>query len=218
MKSKFGGFTGLLFLVLLQSCSFHHYAEKSLERARKNAPYDAVIVTGIPYDDSTTNGLIFVSRVLWAKFLYDRGITKNIIFSGGAIHSPLYEGLAMKIVADSLGIPATHTFAELQAEHSVENVWYGMKMAQRLGFNKIALACDPFQTKLLEGFLKSRCDDMPYIPTIYDSVISDRKRWHMLLPRVDWTGAIKPGYIALERRESFWERLRGTRGKHIKFE
>jgi uncharacterized SAM-binding protein YcdF (DUF218 family) len=212
--------TGLLALLLATSCADQHFARKHLELARKEGPYDVIIVTGLPYRDSTSaSGVIFAARILWAKYLYDHGIAKNIIFSGAAVSSRYYEGLAMKIVADSLGIPPSHTFAEIKAEHSTENVWYGMKMAQQLGFKKIALAADPFQTKMLRKFLKVRCNNMPYIPIVYDSVIADRNKWQSLMPaQVDCNSAVCKDFVALAERESFAERFRGTRGKHIKFD
>jgi hypothetical protein len=205
-------------ILLCSSCADRKFAMKYYEQAKSNAPYDAVIVTGIPYDDSTGSGLIFLSRVLWAKYLYDHGITKNIIFSGAAVSTPYYEGKAMKIVADSLGLPPSHTFAEIRAEHSTENVWYGMRMAHHLGFKKIALAADPFQVKLLRGFLKKRCHDMPYIPIVYDSIIHDRNNWHEQMPKVDFKGAMAPKFVRLSEREGFWKRWAGTRGKHIDFD
>jgi uncharacterized SAM-binding protein YcdF (DUF218 family) len=205
-------------LLICSGCADQKFARKYYAKAQQAQPYDAVIVTGIPYNDTTNSGLIFAARVLWAKYLYDHGIAKNIIFSGSAVSTPYYEGKAMKIVADSLGMPPGHTFSETRAEHSTENVWYGMKMAKKMGCKRIALAADPFQVKMLRGFLKKRCDDMDYIPIIYDSVIHDRNNWHAQIPKVDFTGAFEPKFVSLYVKETFWERFNGTRGKHIKFD
>jgi len=205
-------------VLVMSSCAGRKFAMKYFEKAKTEAPYDAIIVTGIPYNDSTNSGLIFLARVLWAKHLYDVGIAKNIIFSGSDVSTPYYEGIAMKIVADSLGVPANHTFAETRAEHSTENVWYGMRLAHKLGFKKIALAADPFQVKMLRGFLKKRCNNMPYIPLVYDMVIKDRYHWQAQMPKVDLSGARAQNFVKLSERESFWTRFAGTRGKHIKFD
>lgn len=210
----------MLALILTSSCADQHFSRKYYAKAQQEGPYDAIIVTGLPYRDSTSaSGVIFAARVLWAKYLYDKGIAKNIIFSGAAVSSKYYEGQAMKMVADSMGVPREHTFAEIQAEHSTENAWYGMKMAHKLGFKKIALAADPFQTKMLKSFLKKRCHNMAYIPIVYDSIISDRNKWQTLIPNnVDCKAAIKADFVPLADRESFAERFRGTRGKHITFD
>ena len=204
--------------MIFSSCADQKFAGKYYAKAKQVQPYDVVIVTGIPYNDSSSSGLIFAARVLWAKYLYDHGIAKNIIFSGAAVSTPYYEGKAMKIVADSLGIPSNHTFSEIRAEHSTENVWYGMKMARKMGFKRIALAADPFQVKMLRGFLKKRCENMDYIPIVYDSVIHDRNNWHAQIPKVDFASAFEPNFFKLSDRENFWRRFSGTRGKHINFD
>src|SRR5690349_9113608 len=129
--------------MLLTHCSFSHYAKKSYERAKKEKPFDVIIVPGVPYEKENTTS-IMTMRILWAKQLYDSGFTKNIIFSGSAVYSPYVEGITMKIIADSLGIPPEHTFSETKAEHSTENVYYSWKMAKQMGFEKIALSTDPF--------------------------------------------------------------------------
>jgi uncharacterized SAM-binding protein YcdF (DUF218 family) len=211
-------FLGLVAVLICSSCADQKFAQKYYSKAKQTAPYDAVIVTGIPYDDSSNSGLIFAARVLWAKHLYDMGIAKNIIFSGAAVSTPYYEGKAMKIVADSLGVPAAHTFSEIKAEHSTENAWYGMKMAKKMGFKRVALAADPFQVKMLRKFLRKRCENMDYIPIVYDSIIHDRNNWHAQMPKVDFSGAFEPKFVKLSDRESFFTRFAGTRGKHINFE
>lgn len=56
----------------------------------KNAPFDVVIVPGLPYDIAQTNPLL-KARMLWVKELYDKGITLHIIFSGSAVQSPMWK-------------------------------------------------------------------------------------------------------------------------------
>lgn len=209
----------LLALIVTSACADRKFAHKYFTKAKTEGPYDCIIVTGIPYSDSTSSGLIFAARVLWAKYLYDHKIAKNIIFSGAAVSTPFYEGRAMKLLADTLGVPRNHTFAEIQAEHSTENAYYGMKMAHKLGFKKLAIAADPFQVKMLRKFLERRCDKMAMIPIIYDSVISDRRTWQKEIPKLAFKeAAADSGWVRLSDRESFGERWRGTQGKHIKFE
>ncbi|NOS57222.1 MAG: DUF218 domain-containing protein, partial [Cyclobacteriaceae bacterium] len=104
----------------LTMCSLDRYTTKAFKKAQQERPYDVVIVPGVPYD-SVEIGTVFKARILWAKFLYDSGYTKNIIFSGSAVYSPYFEGSVMKTIADSLGIPSSHTFSEIKAEHSTEN-------------------------------------------------------------------------------------------------
>lgn len=199
--------------LLLSQCTFSHYAKKSYRRAQKEKPYDAIIVPGLPYDGERTSS-VMKTRVFWAKHLYDSGFTNNIIFSGSAVYTHFVEAIAMKTIADSLGIPPNHTFAETKAEHSTENVYYSWKMAQSLGFRKIALATDPFQAAMLRGFIRRFCPGVTTVPFVEGKVNLDA----VTLPPIDTTGAYVDNFVSILERESFWQRFRGTMGKRVKEE
>ncbi|MFN8308591.1 MAG: YdcF family protein [Chitinophagales bacterium] len=205
----------LLASVFVSSCTMTKWSAKHFEVAKAQAPFDAIVVPGTPYGETPLNS-IFAARILWAKYLYDKGLVKHVIFSGAAVGSPYYEGMAMKIIADSLGIPSDCTFAEIKAEHSVENVWYGWKMAKQLGFKNVALATDPFQTQALRNFTKKRCNNMPTIPIVY-RWLPDTRKPDFRFPPVDLSNAFVPDFVPLSSKESFSERFRGTRGQHINF-
>jgi uncharacterized SAM-binding protein YcdF (DUF218 family) len=151
-------------------------------------------------------------RLYWAKHLYDSGYTKNIIFSGSSVYTPFVEGIAMKIMADSLGIPPEHTFYETKAEHSTENVYYSWKMAKEKGFQKIALASDPYQSVLLKRFMKRYTPGVKSIPIVFPLLdIDDRS-----LPKIDTTAAFNENFVSITERENFWQRFRGTMGKRVR--
>lgn len=203
----------LLIGLILTHCSFSHYANKSYEAAKKDKPYDVIIVPGVPYIEGEENEVMKM-RVFWAKHLYDSGYTRNIIFSGSSVYSPYVEGIVMKIMADSLGIPSIHTFSETKAEHSTENVYYSWKMAKQLGFKTMALATDPYQAGLLRSFTKEYCPEIKPIPIIFGAMgIGDKK-----LPVINATSAYMKDFVSITVRQSFWERLRGTRGQRVKDE
>jgi uncharacterized SAM-binding protein YcdF (DUF218 family) len=197
----------------LTHCSFSRYAKKSYEKAAAEKPYDVIIVPGVPYEKENTTSIMKM-RIFWAKQLYDSGFTKNIIFSGSAVYSPYVEGIAMKIIADTLGIPKDHTFSETTAEHSTENIYYSWKMAKRMGFQKIALATDPFQSRLLRGFTKKYCPGVKAIPLVFDQLNLDDKS----LPVVDVSSAFRENFVSITKRETFWQRFKGTMGKRVKEE
>jgi uncharacterized SAM-binding protein YcdF (DUF218 family) len=199
-----------LALVLTQ-CSFSNYAEKSYERAKKEKPYDVIIVPGVPYEKASTTSVMTL-RLFWAKQLYDSGFTKNIIFSGSSVYTHFVEGIAMKIMADSLGIPANHTFFETKAEHSTENVYYSWKMAKEKGFEKIALATDPYQAAMLRRFIRRYTPGVKSVPIVFSLLdIDDRS-----LPKIDTTAAYVENFVSITEREGFWERFRGTMGKRVR--
>jgi hypothetical protein len=199
--------------LLLTHCSFSHYAKKSYAKAVEEKPFDVIIVPGVPYEKENTTSVMKM-RIYWAKHLYDSGFTKNIIFSGSAVYSPYVEGIAMKIIADSLGIPSDHTFSETKAEHSTENVYYSWKLAKEMGFQKIALASDPFQSRLLRSFAKKYCPGVKAIPIVFDRLQMDDKP----MPVIDANPAFRQDFVSIKDRESFWQRFSGTMGKRIKEE
>ena len=199
--------------LLLTHCSFSHYAKKSYEQAEKEKPFDVIIVPGVPFEQEETTS-IMTMRVLWAKQLYDSGFTRNIIFSGSAVYSPYVEGIVMKIMADSLGIPADHTFSETKAEHSTENIYYSWKMAKGMGFEKIALTTDPFQSGMLRSFIKKYTPGVKVIPVVFDRLDLNGKS----LPHIDFSSAFVPDFVSITKREGFWERFQGTLGKRVKNE
>src|SRR6185437_15788419 len=110
-------------ILTLISCSFSSKATKKLyQQALEKKPYDVIIVPGVPFQ----NGLwdrVMKGRVYWSKYLFERGITRNIIYSGSDVYTPYVEGEIMALYAVALGIPKAHVFSETRAEHSTGNVY-----------------------------------------------------------------------------------------------
>ncbi len=197
----------LALVLVLTHCSVTKQTERSYEQARKEKPYDVIIVPGVPYDKANTTS-VMTMRLYWAKHLYDSGFTKNIIFSGSSVYTHFVEGIAMKIMADSLGIPVGNTFFETQAEHSTENIYFSWKMAREKGFEKIALATDPYQAALLKSFMKRFTPGVKSIPIVFSMLdIDDRS-----LPKIDTTAAFVHNFVPITKRESFWERFQRNNG------
>jgi uncharacterized SAM-binding protein YcdF (DUF218 family) len=203
----------LIFSSVFSACTFSRFVRKSYEKAEKAAPYDAIIVPGLPYDKEKTSSVMNM-RMFWAKHLYDSGMTRNIIFSGSAVYTHFVESIAMKTIADSLGIPPQFTFSETEAEHSTENVYNSWKMARGLGFKKIAVATDPFQAFMLRSFIKKHTPGVDVIPVVYSKI--DFKSTE--LPVIDTTSSYRKNFVSLKERKGFFERMRGTMGKKIKEE
>lgn len=199
-------------LVYLLGWNMKRNAKAMLTQSTINGPYDVIIVPGLPYEPDKTNTL-FKVRMLWAKALYDKGVARNIIFSGGAVHTCWQEGTVMKTMADSMGINPANTFAELRAEHSNQNVYYGYKMATQLGFKKVAVATDQFQDFFLSSYINKRLPQVARLPLPVDSfpVYSN-----MQLPHIDATCARVDSFIPLNKRKSRIERLRTSWGDEVK--
>lgn len=201
------------FFYLLSSCSF---SAKTTERYFKNATkqsYEMIAVPGVPFTETGWDSTM-KARIYWAKYLYEKGIAKNVMFSGSAVSTPYYEGEIMALYAIAIGIPKEHVFSESKAEHSTENLYYSYLKAKKLGFTHIALATDPYQAKQLRRFAKIKISkDVGIIPIVFDTLRAIQP--FMINPVIDYQQAYKKDFVALKSRESFWKRLRGTMGKHI---
>lgn len=193
-------------IALLSSCSKIVYTIAS-----KHAPYDAIIVTGTPFNGKEWNDVMKM-RIYWSVILYKRGITKNIIYSGSAVYTPYVEAKIMKLYAIKLGIPENHIFIDTLAEHSTENLWYSSILANKLGFKNIALATDPFQNFAMRKFRKDNELDMGTIPIVISEV---DKYMNLKSPIVNPDYAYVKNFISIEERESKWKRFMGTLGLNI---
>ncbi len=207
--------SGIVFLGLyLVSCSILTPTSKRLfnKSINKVSKYDAIIVPGIPFYEPKWDKVMLM-RVTWAVYLYNTGKTENIIMSGGSIYSPYVEAEIMKLYAIKLGVPEDKIFVEKAAEHSTENVWNSFKMGNKLGFTKIALATDPFQTKMLYRFCKRRIHEIGFLPVIFDTL----KTLPHETPEIDYSNYKVENFVSLPERQNWWKRFRGTRGKNIDF-
>lgn len=200
---------------LIASCSFSEKtAGKYLNKALTKT-YDVIVVPGVPFAETGWDS-VMKARVYWSKWLFDKGIARNIIYSGSSVYTPYYEGEIMALYAIAIGIPKEHVFRETKAEHSVENLYYSWLKSKELGFSSIALSTDPFQAKQLKRFARVRISaEVGLIPIVFDSLRS----MHPVMtdPLIDYKQAYNKDFVSLTKRESLWKRIRGTFGKNIDF-
>jgi len=191
------------------------FTHATYQRAQQRGAYDAVIVPGFPYHaDSKNLNTIYKIRVFWAYHLYSTGMARNIIFSGGAVHTPYVEARIMAEYAKQLGVPEQHIFIENKAEHSTENLFYGYELAKERGMRRVAVATDPFQSEMIR-YLTMK-DDLPveFIPAVVGIVI--RKYWNTYDLNIDPSVAMVEDFVPLKERESREERMRGTSGNRYR--
>lgn len=167
MKKSTGVF--LLATLLLSACSLNKSVERKSKKALSKAPYDVIIVPGYPYD-APENEELFPIRLYWAKTIYDKGLAKNIIFSGNAVQTPYTEGEIMKLFAVNMGIPEDKIFIESKAEHTNQNIKYERKLAKKLGFKKIAFATDPYQFSYMKTLVFFLANGTPILSFPTDSM------------------------------------------------
>jgi uncharacterized SAM-binding protein YcdF (DUF218 family) len=200
-------------LAILNSCAYSSKASKQLFQQSLNMKYDMIVVPGVPPEDGKWSATM-KDRVFWSKFLYEKGIAKNVMYSGSAVYSPYSEAEIMAMYGEKLGIPNENIYTEIKAEHSTENIYYSYKKAKKLGFSSIALASDPFQTKMLRRFTRKIVDqDVALIPIVYDTIQSMKAI--IPDPTIDFEKAYVNDFKSITEREGFLKRLRGTRGLDI---
>ena len=206
-------FIAFVLLAQLGACSFSaKTAERYLEKA-KTKTYDVIVVPGVPFTEQGWDS-VMKARVYWSKFLYDKGIAKNIMYSGSSVYSPYYEGKIMALYAIAIGIPKENVYAETRAEHSTENLYYSFHKSRKLGFQTVALSTDPFQAKQLRRYARVKIDrSVDLIPIVFDSLRSMHPV--MIDPPIDYQQAYNKDFVPLPQRESFWKRFRGTMGKNV---
>ena len=202
-------------ILLLNSCSFNNKTTQRYYEKASTQNYDMIAVPGVPFAEAGWDSTM-KARVYWAKYLYDKGIAKNIMFSGASVGSPYFEGEIMALYAIALGIPREHVYSEIKAQHSTENLYYVYLKSKKMGFTHIALATDPFQAKQLKRFAREKIgEDVGIIPIVFDTLRKIQP--FMINPKIDYQKAYDSNYVSLKSKESFWKRLRGTMGKNIDY-
>lgn len=199
-----------LFVALTTTSCFRQLAENSFNESISKVPYDAIIVPGYPFHDSTWNEVMKI-RVYWSHYLYQRGYTKNVIYSGSAVYSPYVESKIMKAYGEALGIPAENILTESFAKHSTENLYYSYQLAKKRGFTKIAVATDPFQNALLVRFAKKNDMEVDFLPIVFETLSSIEKHDPVIDPSI----AYVPNFVPLPDKVGFFKRFKGTLGGNI---
>ena len=207
-----------VFVILCAGCRGMFFnVESTYKKSLEAAPYDVVIVPGIPFENASWN-FIMKSRVMWSVYLYRQGYVKNIIYSGSAVYSPYVEARIMAMYAEKAGVPREHIFVEPRAEHSTENVYYSTLLAKKNGFKKVALATDRFQSRTLADFLpkikRKTKIDIKSLP-IQDQWVDTMQAAD---PQIDFKVAKVDNFVSIVDRESKFKRIWGTLGFNIKYE
>jgi uncharacterized SAM-binding protein YcdF (DUF218 family) len=218
MRIKLHILIGILSTLLLSSCNayynlFYTDPAKCFSAACIKKPYDVIIIPGFPHDSGKVN-MVISERVKWAYYLYKNGFTKNIIFSGSAVHSPYVEAKVMRLFALQIGINDEHIFTETKAEHTTENLYYSCVLAKQLGFKSIGFATEPAQASFMKPFKRKFKLNVDFIPVVADSLYPMPIR----LKPIDESSAFVTNFVPLKQREGVIKSLRGTRGHRVKQE
>lgn len=199
------------FISLLTALFLLTTTTNSTAKEKVTETYDAIIVPGYPFTPNGKMNMIHKMRLHWAVELYNTGVTKNIIVSGGAVHTPYVEAEIYALYLEEMGIDPAAIHIESRAEHSLENVYYGMELAKELGFESVAVATDLFQSGMLHILGKRHDVKMEFLPANMGFIIS--KRWKSFTGQIDHMQAFVEDFVPLKEREDKKTRLKGTRGR-----
>ncbi len=130
-----------LWALLIAGCG----ASRLLVKEAPSEPYDVLVVPGCPVLKDGTPSRCLLGRAAWAALLYQRGWTRHLIASGGAVHSPFVEAEMLATIMTDLGVPADRIVIEPHALHTDENMFNALQISRALGFQRIGVASDPAQ-------------------------------------------------------------------------
>jgi hypothetical protein len=185
----------------------------SYAQAKKNDKiYDAIIIPGYPFDPDGEMNAIYRMRLAWAFELYETGRTQYIILSGGAVHSPYVEAEIFAMYLMGKGIPADKLILESRAEHSLENVFYSMEIAEEYGFEKVAVATDMWQSGMIQFLAmveKHDVSNVDFLPAKFNLV---NRYWKSFDFEIDHVLAHKEEFVPLVARKDKKTRRQGTHG------
>ncbi len=202
----------LTFISFISCITFSHQSERKLKKELHNGKFDVIIIPGVPFYKPNWDKVMKL-RVYWAYYLYKKQITKNIIFSGSAVYTPYVESKIMRLYAIKLGIDSNNIYTETQAEHSTENIYYSNKIADSLGFKRIAFASDPYQTELLKYFIHKKTPNVKCLPAsirIVDSIPKTNLK-------INYNLAFVKNFVSIKQKQTKKERRKGTFGKNINY-
>lgn len=207
----------LITLSMVSCVIFRPKPDKLFQQANEIKPFDVIIVPGLPYNGKGWT-IMLKDRVTWAAILMEKGIAKNVIFSGGAVYSPYYEGKVMALYAEALGIPKEKIFVDTLAQHSCENIYYSYFLAKKMGFTKIAFATNPGQSRQLMGFAKRRFKlPIAFIPIVRDSLYDFKYRCFQIDPE-EANATKAKNFKSIIETQNKCQRIKGTLGWNIRFE
>lgn len=174
--------------------------------------YDAIIIPGFPFEPDGKMNAIYRMRLAWAFELYQEGRTKHIICSGGAVHSAYVEAEIFALYLMEAGISGEDIILERNAEHSMENVFYSMEIAEKYGFENVAVATDMWQAGMIQMIGKIHGHDLSQVDFLPAKFGIVNRLWRSFEFDIDHHMAHEQNFVPLVERKSKEVRKQGTHG------
>ncbi|MCB9792795.1 MAG: YdcF family protein [Alphaproteobacteria bacterium] len=110
-------------------------------RPTPEGPFDAIIVAGCRVTPEGEASVPLRARTELAVSLYEQGLAKRILFTGGVGEHPPSEAEAAYAVARELGVPARHLMLEERSTSTEENA---RNAAELLDADRVLLVTDAY--------------------------------------------------------------------------
>lgn len=199
-------------LLLLLTMLAFSFSNATPARESSGKVYDAIVIPGYPFSPDKKPNAIYRMRLAWAYELYQQGRTKYIILSGGAVHSPFVEAEIFALYLMEKGVPAEALILERNAEHSMENVFYSIEIAETYGFKDIAVATDLWQSGMIQMIGKKHGHDLSRVDFLPAKFYLVNHYWGSFNYAIDHHLAHRTEFVPLVERKDRDTRWLGTHG------
>ena len=112
-------------------------------RNTQRTSFDAIIVLGCPANPDGTASPDEQQRVEEGVREFQAGAAPRLIITGGAAHNHYVEAHVMAEVAEHEGVPAADVFEERQAQDTIQNAYYSVRMMEAHGWHSAEVVSEP---------------------------------------------------------------------------
>lgn len=105
--------------------------------------FDTLIVLGYPANADGTPSPEQRERVLEGVREYKAGVAPYLIMSGAAAHNQYIEADVMAQLARSQGVPASAILEDVQAQNTIQNIYYSARIMHDHGMNSAEIISSP---------------------------------------------------------------------------
>lgn len=105
--------------------------------------FDAIIVLGSPADEDGNPTPTQLARVTEAVHEYARNVAPHLILTGGAAHNRFVEASVMARTARAQGIPESAIVEEGQAQDTIQNACYAVRIMRAHGWRSAEVVSTP---------------------------------------------------------------------------
>jgi uncharacterized SAM-binding protein YcdF (DUF218 family) len=139
----------LIFTVIFLTGCANKTFNSLVQEQEKLKKADVIVVLGFgpPVDKDGKPNIEIVNRVTAGVDLYNQGLAKNIIMTGGNTYKDYYESSVMKDVAISMGVPKDSVIEEREARDTIGNARYTKVIMEKNGWKSCIIVSSPYHLK-----------------------------------------------------------------------